>query len=150
MKFKKSPALLNEVHWLIENKGISFVLCGSSARKITRKNVNLLGGRALRYELYGLTCKEIGKDFDLKKMLNRGYLPSIYLHTNPKKALKVYVYNYLKEEIAQEAIVKRLPAFSQFLEKAALSDTEMVNYSNFSRECGVSSHTVREYFENSL
>lgn len=144
---QKIPALLDEVHWLIENKGLSFALCGSSSRKITRKDVNLLGGRALRYELYGLTALEIGKDLDLKRLLNYGYLPSIYLHTHPKKALKAYVYNYLIEEIVQEAIVKRLPAFSQFLEKAALSDTEMINLSNFARECGVSSHTVREYFE---
>ena len=144
---QKLPVLLNEVHWLIENKKISFALCGSSARKIKRQGVNLLGGRALKYELYGLTFEELGKDFNIKKVLNYGYLPSIYTHKLPHKALESYVSDYLKEEIAQEALVKNLSPFSQFLEKAALSDTEMLQYSTFARDCGVSSNTIQEYYE---
>ena len=144
---QKVPQILDEVHWLIENKRVSFALCGSSARKIRRQGVNRLGGRAFRYELSGLTATEIGKAFDLKKMLNNGYLPSIYLQKHPQKALESYVSDYLKEEVAQEALVKNISPFSQFLEKAALSDTDMVNFSNFARECHVSDHTIREYFE---
>lgn len=144
---QRLPHVLDEVHWLIENKKVMFGLCGSSARKLKRQGVNRLGGRALRYELSGLTSKEVGKTFDLKRMLNYGYLPSIYLHKHPQKALETYVSDYLKEEIAQEALVKKLLPFSQFLEKAALSDTEMVQYSNFARDCGVSDNTIREYFE---
>ena len=144
---QKVPQILDEVHWLIENKKVTFALCGSSARKIRRQGVNRLGGRALRYELSGLTAKEIGKTFDIKQMLNNGYLPSIYLQKYPQRALESYVSDYLKEEIAQEALVKNLLPFSQFLEKAALSDTEMVNLSNFARECSVSDNTIREYFE---
>ena len=146
-EIQKIPSLLSEVHGLIESQKTSFALCGSSSRKIRRQGVHLLGGRALRYELYGLTHEELGEAFELKKMLNRGYLPSLYLHKLPEKALEAYVSDYLKEEIAQEALVKNLTPFSQFLEQAALSDTEMVQYSSFARDCGVSSHTIREYFE---
>ena len=76
---QKVPLILDEVHWLIENLGLNFILCGSSARKLKRGQANLLGGRALRYELYGFCYKELGDLFDLNKILNRGYLPSIYL-----------------------------------------------------------------------
>ena len=75
---QKVPALLDEVHWLIENRGLHFALCGSSARKVRRGAANLLGGRAVRYELHGLTAGELGDDFDLERMLNHGYLPRMY------------------------------------------------------------------------
>ena len=144
---QKVPALLDEVHWLIENRGLHFALCGSSARKVKRGSANLLGGRALRYELHGLTAAELGRDFDLKRMLNHGFLPRIYESSRPRRLLDAYVADYLKEEIAAEGLVRNLPVFSDFLDVAALSDGEIVNFSNIARECGVSSHTTKNHFQ---
>jgi predicted AAA+ superfamily ATPase len=144
---QKLPALLDEVHWLHENRGVQFALCGSSARKVKRGAANLLGGRAVRYELLGLTAGELGSDFDLDRLLNHGTLPRIYLADRPRRLLNAYVADYLKEEIAAEALVRRLPSFSRFLDAAALSDAELVNFSTIARGCGVSAHTVRGYFE---
>ena len=144
---QRVPALLNEVHWLIENAGVHFALCGSSARKVRRGHANLLGGRALRYELFGLVSKEIGRGFDLRRALNHGYLPRHYESDRPARLIQSYVADYLKDEIAAEGIVRNLPAFSVFLSVASLSDAEMVNFSNIGRECGVSSHTAQSYFE---
>ncbi len=146
-EIQKLPQLLDEVHWLHENRDVRFALCGSSARKIKRGQANLLGGRAVRYELLGLTSAEIGAVFDLTRMLNHGYLPRIYLTESPKRLLNAYVANYLKEEIAAEGLVRNLPVFSEFLNMAALSDTEPVNFSTIARDCGVSGHTVKEYFQ---
>lgn len=143
---QKVPALLDEVHWLMENRGLHFALCGSSARKVRRGAANLLGGRALRYELRGLTAGELGSDFDLDRILNRGYLPRIYQSARPRQFLDSYIADYLKEEIAAEGLVRNLPAFSEFLDVAALSDTEPVNFSNIGRDCGVSSRTAKAYF----
>lgn len=92
---QKVPQLLDEVHWLIENKNIRFVLCGSSARKLRRGHANLLGGRALRFELFGLVSRELGSSFDLVILLNRGYLPSIYLSDIYEDLLRSYVGDYL-------------------------------------------------------
>ena len=144
---QKVPALLNEVHWLMENRGHHFALCGSSARKVRRGAANLLGGRALRYELRGLTAGELASDFDLDRILNRGYLPRIYQAARARRLLDAYIADYLKEEVAAEGLVRNLAAFSGFLDAAALSDTEPVNFSNVARDCGVSSRTVRSYFD---
>ena len=144
---QKVPALLDEVHWLIENRGLHFALCGSSARKVRRGAANLLGGRAVRYELRGLTAGELGAAFDLSRMLNHGYLPRIYQVARPRRLLDAYIADYLREEVAAEGLVRNLPAFSGFLGAAALSDGEMVNFSNIARECGVSSPTAKAYFE---
>lgn len=147
-EIQKVPALLDEVHFLIEEDKVNFILCGSSARKLKRGHANLLGGRALRYELLGLSAFEIGEDFDLHRMLNHGYLPSIYLaESDYVKLLESYVGDYLKEEIVDESLVRNLPNFSNFLRQTALSDTEQINYSGFARECSVSATTVREYFQ---
>ena len=143
---QKVPALLNEVHWLMENRGLHFALCGSSARKVRRGAANLLGGRALRHELRGLTASELANDFDLDRLLNSGYLPRIHQAARPRRLLDAYIADYLKEEVAAEGLVRNLPAFSGFLDAAALSDTEPVNFSNIARECGVSSQAVRNYF----
>lgn len=145
-EIQKVPALLDEVHWLIENRGLRFALCGSSARKVKRGAANLLGGRAFRYELHGLSAIELGEDFDLDRMLNHGYLPRIYLGGSPRRMLDAYVADYLKEEVAAEGLVRKLPTFSEFLDVAALSDGALVNFSNVARECGVSSHTAKSYF----
>ena len=143
---QKVPQILDEVHWLFENRGIHFALSGSSARKVKRGAANLLGGRAVRYELHGLIAAEIGADFDLDRALNHGYLPRIYLSDRPQRLLEAYVADYLKEEVAAEALVRNLPVFSEFLNVAALSDTELVNFSTIARDCGVSSHTIKAYF----
>jgi len=144
---QKVPALLDEAHWLHENAGIHFALCGSSARKLKRGHGNLLGGRALRRELFGLSAHEVGADFDLNRMLNHGTLPRIYAGNSPRPLLNAYVADYLKEEVMAEGLVRHLPPFSDFLNAAALTDTEQVNFTNLGRELGVSRETVRGYFE---
>jgi predicted AAA+ superfamily ATPase len=144
---QKVPQLLDEAHWLHENRGIHFALCGSSARKVKRGRANLLGGRAVRYELHGLTAGEIGPDFDLDRALNHGYLPRMYESDRPQRLLNAYVADYLKEEVAAEGLVRNLPVFSEFLNLAALSDTELVNFSTIARDCGVSSHAIKGYFQ---
>jgi uncharacterized protein len=144
---QKVPALLDEVHWLHENQGFQFALCGSSARKLRHGGVNLLGGRALRYELGGLTARELGDGFDVVRMVSHGWLPRIYNSTKPERLLDAYVSDYLQQEIAAESLVRNLPAFSDFLASAALSDSETVNQVNIASECGVSSRTVGNYFE---
>lgn len=146
-EIQKVPQLLDEVHWLHEHRGIRFALCGSSARKVKRGHANLLGGRAIRYELYGLTAHELEQQFDLTRLVNHGYLPTIYLSETPVRLLNAYVADYLKEEVAAEGLVRNLPTFSEFLNIAALSDTELVNFSTIARDCGVSSHTIKSYFE---
>jgi uncharacterized protein len=144
---QKVPALLDEVHWLHENQEVQFALCGSSARKVKHGVANLLGGRAVRYELFGLTALELGSAFDLERMLNNGFLPRVYESDRPQRLLAAYVGDYLREEVAAEGLVRNLPAFSGFLNAAALSDGDLVNFSNIARDCAVSSHTVKGYFE---
>ncbi|MBI2996233.1 MAG: ATP-binding protein [Candidatus Melainabacteria bacterium] len=146
-EIQKVPMLLDEVHWMIENLGIRFSLCGSSARKLKRGHANLLGGRAIRYELFGFSANELGTEFDLINMLNNGYLPRHYLTSGPKKLLHSYITDYLKEEIAEEGIVRNIPGFSNFLEIVSLSDTEIISFTNIARECAVSSFTVKEHFQ---
>jgi len=142
---QKCPELLDEAQWLIVNKGFSFILCGSSARKLKRFGANLLGGRALRYELFPLVSGEIPK-FDLNRALNHGLLARHYLAENVKPMMESYLGDYLKEEIAGEAMIRKVPVFAHFLEAAAFSNGEMVNYHNIASDCGVSGPTVKEYF----
>lgn len=146
-EIQKVPALLNEVHWLRENRAVHFALCGSSARKIRKGKANLLGGRGINYELYGFSAYELGKDFELDRMLNNGYLPVFYSAARPERIQSSYVSGYLKDEIAAEGLVRNLPGYSRFLNMAALSDAGMVNYSTIARDTGVSSQTIRGYFE---
>ena len=143
---QKVPALLDEVHWLHENLGVRFALCGSSARKVKRGQANLLGGRAVRYSLFGLVGREIGAEFDLDRMLNDGYLPGVFGARRPRRLLTSYVADYLKEEVAAEGLVRNLPVFSEFLNIAARSDANLVNFSTIARDCGVSSPTIKAYF----
>lgn len=146
-EIQKVPALLDEIHWLMENGGPSFALCGSSARKVKRGAANLLGGRAVRYELFGLSAVEIGAEVDLDRLLNHGYLPRAYLSERPTRLLNSYVSDYLREEVLAEALVRDPPVFAEFLTLAALTDTEQVNFSNIAREAGTSGPTVKAYFE---
>jgi uncharacterized protein len=145
-EIQRLPVLLNEIHWMIENLGIRFILSGSSPRKILRSGGNLLGGRALRYELYPLICHEI-PDFNLLKALNNGLLPKIYQVNKPGKLLSAYIGSYLQDEIIAEAKVRNISSFTKFLEVAAFSNGEIVNYTNISSDIGVSSPTVKEYFQ---
>lgn len=142
---QKVPALLDEVHWLMENRGLRFILSGSSARKLKRSGANLLGGRALRRTLFPLVSAEI-PNFDLNRALSNGMLPRHYLIDNPVKRIQAYIGDYLQQEIVEEAIVRNLDSFTRFLQVAALSNTEIVNYTNIAQDCGVSSKTVKEYF----
>lgn len=144
---QKVPSLLDDIHSIIEESKIVFGLCGSSARKLKRGQANLLGGRALRNELFGLVSSELGKDFDLLTMLNSGYLPAIYNSENSQRKLEAYCSDYLKEEILNEGLVRRLPPFSRFLELATLSDTEIVSFKSFARDVGVSEPTISSYFD---
>jgi predicted AAA+ superfamily ATPase len=143
---QKIPALLDEVHWLIENGGIRFVLCGSSARKVKRGQANLLGGRAVRYELHPLVYPEID-GFSLETALNRGLLPRHYQSPHAHRLVESYVGDYLREEVVAEALTRNIPAFGRFLEVAGLANGELVNYANMASECGVSAPTVKEYFQ---
>ena len=146
-EIQKAPVLLNEIHFLIQEQNRIFALCGSSERKVRFGHANLLGGRAIRYELFGLVTEELKNDFDLIHMLNTGPLPNHYTHKNPKLALRSYVEDYLREEILQEGLVRNLPTFSNFLRVAAIGDTEIVNLSNISRESGTKLSTVREHYQ---
>lgn len=146
-EIQKAPLLLDEVHYLIQEENRPFVLCGSSARKVRRGHANLLGGRALRYELLGLSAHELGAEFDLVRLINTGPLPSHCDHENPHLALRSYVEDYLREEILQEGLVRSLPVFADFLRVAALGDTGIVNLSNIARESGVAASTVRDHYQ---
>lgn len=139
------PELLNEVHRLISECGLKFVLCGSSARKLKRKGYNTLGGRAYPCYFYPLVSAEI-PDFDLDRALLYGMLPTHYLAKAPRRLLSAYVDVYLREEIREEALVRNLGNFQRFLEVAALTDGEIVNYANIATECGVSAQTIKGYF----
>lgn len=144
---QKIPQILDEVHWLIENKGLSFILCGSSTRKLKRGQANLLGGRAWRYQLFPLVSAEL-KNIDLLRALNHGMMPLHYLQDNNyARSLKAYVQDYLKEEVFSEGLVRNIPAFSRFFDAIGYSHGELTNYSNIARECGVDSKTVREYYQ---
>ena len=141
------PILLNEVQWLIVRKGLRFILSGSSARKLKRGSTNMLGGRAMQTNLYPLVSAEI-PDFDLIKAVNQGMIPRHYLAKADKywAMVQAYVAVYLREEIKAEALVRNLSTFTRFLEAAALTDGEMVNYSNIAQDCGIDSKTVAAYF----
>jgi len=140
------PELLNEVHRLISERQHIFILCGSSARKLKRRGKNTLGGRALPVYLYPFVSNEI-PDFDINHAISYGMIPSHYLAKDPSRRLSAYIDVYLKEEIKEEALVRDLGAFQRFLEVAALTDGEMVNYNNIAQDCGVSATTVSAYFD---
>ncbi|MCK4306228.1 MAG: ATP-binding protein [Candidatus Eisenbacteria sp.] len=143
---QKVPQLLDEVHWLIENKGVRFILSGSSARKLKRGRANLLGGRAWRYQLLPLVSAELDS-LDLLRILNRGLIPSHFLQDRYQRSLKAYVRDYLKEEVFDEGLTRNVPAFLRFFEAMGYSHGELTNYSNIARDCGVDAKTVKEYYQ---
>jgi uncharacterized protein len=144
---QKLPQLLDEIHNLIEERNIHFLLTGSSARKLRRGGVNLLGGRARTRRMHPFIFQELKDNFDLLKALDTGLIPSIYFSDSPYEDLEAYSGSYLKEEIAAEAAVRNVPAFSRFLTIAGLCNGQMINYANISRDAEVPKSTVQEYFQ---
>jgi|688.fasta_scaffold00001_24 predicted AAA+ superfamily ATPase len=164
---QKLPEILDEIHYLLENmkKPPAFILSGSSARKLKRSNANMLGGRAFSFSLFGLTHLELmpSSKFSLYRSLEFGSLPAIYLLSmggdenaevgvreqsqDAILALRSYVNTYIKEEIQMEALVRNLDAFTEFLKLAADENTNVLNYSNIASDIGVSSATVKEYYQ---
>ncbi len=145
-EIQKLPSLLDEVHRLIEKRGVKFLLTGSSARKLKRGGANLLAGRAWVASLFPLTSREI-HDFDLLNYLNQGGLPSVYNKPYAKEELLSYVGTYLKEEIQAEAITKNIQAFAEFLDIIALSNGKEINYERLSSDCQVSPTTLKNYID---
>ena len=143
---QKVPQLLDEVHWLMESRGLAFVLSGSSARKLKRGKGNLLGGRAWRFQLFPFTSREVGP-LALLRVLNRGMLPRHYLGDHHERSLKAYLHDYLKEEVFDEGLTRNVPAFSRFFEAMAFSHGELTNFANIARDCGVDGKTVKEYYQ---
>jgi len=143
-EIQRVPELLNEVHRLIENHKITFLLTGSSARKLRRGKANLLAGRVWEARLFSLTCREI-PDFNLERFLRYGGLPAVYLSEYPDEELDAYVNTYLKEEIMAEGLIRKLPPFTRFLRAAALANAEMINFSKLANDCQVPPSTVTEY-----
>ncbi len=146
-EIQRIPELLNEVHRLIEKRGIRFLLTGSSARKLRRGGVNLLGGRARTKYLHPLTYRELGSRFELYRALERGLLPSIYFSDDPKADLQAYAGLYLQQEVVAEGATRNIPAFSRFLRVAALCNGTIVNFTNVANDAQVPRTTVYEYFE---
>lgn len=146
-EIQRLPVLLNEVHRLIEERGIHFLLTGSSARKLRRGGVNLLGGRARTKYLHPLTSQELGKDFDLLRAIQRGLIPSIYFSDDPRADLEAYAGSYLQQEIVAEGATRNVPSFSRFLKVAALCNGTIVNFTNVASDAQVPRTTVYEYFE---
>jgi predicted AAA+ superfamily ATPase len=144
---QRLPALLNEVHRHIEDGGFRFVLCGSSARKLKTAGTNLLAGRAVRRHLHPLLPQELGRDFDLDRVLRHGSLPVIWTAPDPQEALEAYAQLYLKEEVQAEALVRNLPGFARFLPVAALFHGEVINVSGIARDAGAARSTVDGYLE---
>ena len=147
-EIQKVPMLLNEVHLLIEEHGIQFILCGSSARKLKSASVNLLGGRAWPFSFYPLVYPEI-PDFDLYRALSQGLIPRHYLSdpADIRDYFNAYVSVYLIDEIKNEGLVRNLVGFAAFLEVAAINNGEMLNFTNMARDCGVSRQSIQGYYQ---
>jgi predicted AAA+ superfamily ATPase len=145
-EIQRVPEVLNEVHRLIESRRLRFVLTGSSARKLRRRGVNLLAGRALTRHLHPLTALELGADFDLKRALRWGCLPLACTSEKPQDYLNSYAATYLREEVQQEGFARNIGAFGRFLEAASYSQGNVLNMAAIARECAVSAKVVEDYF----
>lgn len=145
-EIQRVPELLNEVHRLIEERKIKFVLTGSSARKLRTRGVNLLAGRALTRFMHPLTAGELGSDFSLSKSLQFGHLPAIFSEPDPEDYLTSYIQTYLREEVQQEGLTRNLQTFARFLEAASFSQASTLNISEVARDCQANRKLVEEYF----
>ena len=147
-EIQKCPELLDEVHLLIEERGIRFLLSGSSTRKLKRAGTNLLGGRARTKYLHPFVYPEVAEDNDLlERVMARGLLPPHYLSEAPDEDLRSYVDTYLSEEIAAEGQARNLPAFARFLQTAATVNAKIINYTNAANDAQVPRQTVRLWFQ---
>lgn len=148
-EIQKVPKLLDEVHRLIEETDRIFILTGSSARKLKRGGANLLAGRAFVYYLHSFSCFELKNHFDLQEALHWGTLPRIFNldgEEEKNEFLRSYADTYLKEEIWNEQVVRKLQPFRRFLEVAAQCNGKIINYANIARDVGVDDKTIKEYF----
>lgn len=144
-EIQKIPALLDEVHRLIEERQFRFLLTGSSARKLKHGHANLLAGRAWTANLYSLSFSEI-PNFDLERYLQIGGLPIVYASKYPDEELRAYVQTYLYEEIQAESLVRKLPQFSRFLTVAALANGQLLNFAKIASDAAIPASTAREYY----
>ncbi len=145
-EIQKVPVLLDEVHRLIESERISFVLCGSSARKLKRNGMNLLGGRAWKYTLHPLTWYEV-PEFNLLTAMSTGLLPGLYAQEHARRSLRAYVQDYLTQEVFNEALIRKTAAFSRFFDALSYCHGGLLNFLSIARDCGIDAKTVRAYFE---
>ena len=148
-EIQKCPELLDEVHFLIEERGIRFLLTGSSARKLKNTGVNLLGGRASQRHLHPFTFPEIGhhEDYTLPFIFEHGLLPSMFLSQDIDEDLAAYIDSYLTEEIAAEGAARNIPAFARFLNTAALTNCQLLNYTNIANDAQIPAQTVRQWYD---
>ena len=144
---QRLPALLNEVHRLIELRRLRFALLGSSARKLKMAGVNLLAGRALKRTMHPLTPAELGDEFDLARVLRHGSLPLVWASDDPAAVLDAYAQLYLREEIRAEGLVRNLPGFARFLTVAAVMNGQVVNMAGVARDSGVARATVQGFLD---
>lgn len=144
-EIQKLPLLMDEVHSLIETRAIKFILTGSSARKLARSHTSLMAGRAKRMYLHPLVSAEI-TDYKLNEILIFGSLPIVFNTDDPWDELKDYAGLYLKEEILAEALVRKIENFSRFIDFAALSNGQILNYESIARDAQVPARTIREYY----
>ncbi len=144
---QKLPALLDEVHRLIEKRKTRFILTGSSARKLRRSGANLLAGRAQTLTMHPFTADELGARFDLRHAVTHGLLPTAWMGDEPRSYLRGYVGTYLREEVQQEALVRNLSGFHRFLEAASFSQAAVLNTSSVAADCGINRKTVENHFD---
>lgn len=146
-EIQKAPQLLSYVHKAIEERKLKFVLCGSSARQLKRKGVNLLGGRASERYFHPFLPQELKESFDLTKNLEVGSLPLVWNAEDPVERLKAYVQVYIRQEIQAEAAVRRLPSFIRFLPVVALFHGQTLSASSLARDSGVARTTIHGYLD---
>ncbi len=147
-EIQKCPQLLDEIHLLIEERGIRFILTGSSARKLKAAGTNLLGGRARTRMLHPFCWPEVGgAGFSLSRLMERGLLPPHWLSDSPEEDLAAYVDTYLTQEIAAEGMTRNLPGFARFLQTASAVNARMLNYTNVANDAQVSRQTVKLWFQ---
>jgi uncharacterized protein len=143
-EIQKLPLLMDEVHALIESRGVRFVLTGSSARKLMRSHTRLMGGRARSMRLHPFSHCELA--VPLERALTFGMMPFAALQEQPWDDLRSYVGDYVREEVAAEGLARKIDQFARFLEVAAIAHTQELNFESIARDAQVPGRTVREYF----
>lgn len=147
-EIQKLPELLDETHRLMERQRLKFILTGSSARKLRRSGANLLAGRAHTYKMFPFCLKELAGRFDIEEVIMSGSLP-IVLRDLPhaEETLNSYVETYLREEIKEEALVRRVEEFSRFLEVAGRLNAQVLSYQNVARESGKAASSIQNWYQ---